>query len=68
MPSEVHSCLCHAITSKEEEVHVSLELRQNSDLSRHIKEPQNSIYCLNFFKKNTKFEVTGTVLFLRRVN
>ncbi len=28
-----------------------LELRQYSDLSRHIKEPLNGIYCLNFFKK-----------------
>ncbi len=27
-----------------------LELRQYSDLSRHIKEPQNSIYGLNFLK------------------
>ncbi len=26
------------------------ELRQYSDLSRHIEEPQNGIYCLNFFK------------------
>ncbi len=30
----------------------SLELRQYSDLSRHIKEPQSGIYCLNFFKKD----------------
>ncbi len=35
---------------KRRSVHV-FELRQYSDLSRHIKEPQNSIYCFNFFKK-----------------
>ncbi len=29
-----------------------LELRQYNDLSRHIKEPQNAIYCLNFLKKD----------------
>ncbi len=32
---------------------VPLELRHYSDLSRHIKEPQNGIYCLNFLKKVT---------------
>ncbi len=31
-------------------VHVLLELRCYSDLSRHIKEPQNDIYRLNFLK------------------
>ncbi len=33
-----------------------LELKQYSDLSRHIKEPQNGIYCLNFFKKRQTFK------------
>ncbi len=33
-----------------------LELKHYSDLSRHIKEAQNGIYCLNFFKKITTFE------------
>ncbi len=31
-------------------VHVTLELRHYSKLSPHIKELQNSIYCLNFLK------------------
>ncbi len=29
-----------------------LELGRNSDLSRHIKEPQNGIYCLNFLQND----------------
>ncbi len=29
------------------------ELRQYSDLSRHIEEPQNNIYCLNIFENDT---------------
>ncbi len=29
-----------------------LELRHYSDLSRHIKEPQNGIYCLYFLKND----------------
>ncbi len=34
-------------------VHVSIDLiRQYSDLSQQIKEPQNGIYCLNFFKND----------------
>ncbi len=39
-----------------EKMIVPLELRKYSDLSRHIKEPQNGIYCLNFFKKKLQFE------------
>ncbi len=39
---------------KRRSVHVPLELRWYSDLSWHIKEPQNSIYCFNFLKKNKK--------------
>ncbi len=30
---------------------MALKLRHYSDLSRHIKVPQNAIYCLNLFKK-----------------
>ncbi len=37
------------INMKRRLVHV-FELRQYSDMSRHIKEPQNSIYCLNLHK------------------
>ncbi len=71
IPSDVHSCLFHAITSniKRWSVHVTLELRRYSDLSQHIKEPHNGIYCLNFFfflKTNLKAcfiaEVTRSVL------
>ncbi len=29
------------------------ELRQYSDLSQHIEEPQNGIYCLNFFSNDS---------------
>ncbi len=42
------------------------ELRQYSDLSQHIEEPQNNIYCLNFFKNfvknNVNFRTTKLVL------
>ncbi len=37
---------------KRRSVHV-FELRQYSDLSRHIKESQNVFYCLNFFKNDS---------------
>ncbi len=45
------------VNMKRRLVHV-FEPRQYSDLSRHIKEPQNSFYRLNFFKndKNLKTE------------
>ncbi len=45
-------CLFRALTSKYERwmFQVPLELRHYGDLSRHIKEPQNYIYCLNFLK------------------
>ncbi len=37
------------IKKERRSVHVSIDLiRQYSDLSQHIKEPQNGIYCLNF--------------------
>lgn len=46
--SDVHSCLCRAVTS-------SLEKKFTSqDLSRHIKEHQNCIYSLNFEIKLAK--------------
>ncbi len=35
-----------------------LELRQYSDLSQHIKEPQNGIYCLNFLQNDTILKLT----------
>ncbi len=39
------------IKKERRSVHVSIDLiRQYSDLSQHIKEPQNVIYCLNFCK------------------
>ncbi len=46
------------VNMKRRSAHV-FELRQYSDLSRHIKESQNGIYCLNFFKndKNLKLRV-----------
>jgi len=65
IPSDVHSFLFHAVTgSKAEEIihsrvlHAAalLELRRYSDLSRHIKDLQNSIYCLDFIIKLTEFE------------
>ncbi len=54
--SDVHSCLFRAVSKykKRWSVHKLLEVRCYSDPSRHIKELQNSIYCLNFFKKNDK--------------
>ncbi len=52
--SEVYSCLFRALSTYEKMIasRVLLELRCYSDLSQHIKEPQNSIYCLNFFKND----------------
>uniref|UniRef100_A0A8C1HM29 endothelin-converting enzyme 1 n=1 Tax=Cyprinus carpio carpio TaxID=630221 RepID=A0A8C1HM29_CYPCA len=37
----------------------AVELRQYSDLSGHIEEPQNGLYCLNFFK-NVKIRPNQT--------
>ncbi len=50
--SDVRSCLFCAMTIKRKTwwVRMPLELRCYSDLSRHIKEPQNGIYCLNFLQ------------------
>ncbi len=42
------------INMKRRLVHVLLELRRYRDLSQHIKEPHNGIYCLN--KKKRQFE------------
>ncbi len=61
--SDVHSYLISALGKYEKTiVHMLLELRQYSDLSRHIKEPQNCIYCL-ILKKRPCFipEVTYSV-------
>ncbi len=41
----------YLVNVKRWSVHVPLELRHYSDLSRHIKEPQNGFYCVNFLKK-----------------
>ncbi len=50
---------------KRRSVHV-FELRQCSDLSRHIKEPQNCIYCFNFFKNDSlKAEGPETLFHIR---
>ncbi len=38
-------------------VHMSVELRHYSNLSRHIKEPQNSIYCLNFLQNDKNWKL-----------
>ncbi len=48
-------------------VHV-FELRQYSDLSRHIKEPQNCIYCFNFFKNDSLKAEGPETLFHTRSN
>ncbi len=48
-------------------VHV-FELRQYSDLSWHIKEPQNCIYCLNFFKNDSLKAEGPETLFHTRSN
>ncbi len=50
---------------KRRSVHV-FELRQCSDLSRHINEPQNCIYCFNFFKNDSlKAEGPETLFHIR---
>ncbi len=56
------------VNMKRRLVHV-FELRQYSDLSRHIEEPQNGIYCLNFFKNEaegpeTLFHIRSNLLCL----
>ncbi len=52
---------------KRRSVHV-FELRQYSDLSPHIKEPQNCIYCLNFFKNDSLKAEGPETLFHTRSN
>ncbi len=53
------------VNMKRRSVHV-FELRQYSDLSRHIIEPQNGIYCLNFFKNyNLKAESPDSLFHTR---
>ncbi len=47
----VHSCLLHSLRKYEK----TIDSRAYSDLSWQIKEPQNAIYCLNFFKKRQHF-------------
>ncbi len=53
LKQDVHSCLFCAMTSKDEEmiVHVPLELRRYSNLSRHVKEPQKGFVVLIYLKK-----------------
>ncbi len=61
---DVHSCLFNVKTSRKEEGMIaltyalcrSLKWCAYSNLSRHIKERQNGIYCLNFLKKIALFE------------
>ncbi len=52
---------------KRRSVHV-FELRQYSDLSRHIKEQQKFIYCLNFFKNDSLKAEGPETLFHTRSN
>ncbi len=51
IPSDVHSCLFHAITSKEEEM-IGSHAAWTEALLRSIKEPQNSIYCFYFLQND----------------
>ncbi len=53
IPSDVHACLFCTL-SKYEKIISSHAAWTEALQSRHIKEPQNGICCLNFFKKCTK--------------
>ncbi len=48
----IHVYFMLYVNMKRRSVHV-FALRQYSDLSRYIEEPQNGIYCLNFFKNDS---------------
>ncbi len=59
--SDVH--FVFYVNMKRRTVHVPLELRRYSDLSRRIKEPQNSIDCMNFLKFHTRRNLLCLVLY-----
>ncbi len=48
----IHVYFVLYVNMKRRLVHVLFELRRYNDLSRHIKEPHNGIYCLNFLKND----------------
>lgn len=77
IPLDVHSCLFCTVTGiKAEEMisshalcgATSLELRHYSDLSLHIKQHQNGIYCLNIVIIWTEFEIWDLVLYQNKSN